>query len=185
MKTILFLDIDGVLSIPNLKDSDERREKWDGCGICWPIPMAYHLLRAIETDPQIYPVWMSTWDTGALEWNSRSGTAPFPVAYHLSRHATSLALLTFPECRGQDSKLLAVRWFLRNYPTHPVVWIEDGFAEETRDWADGDGRVRLIDTWPMDSEIALFLQEHHADLKKASLDVIQRFLLDEKAFDIK
>jgi hypothetical protein len=117
---------------------------------------------------------MTAWGTGALEWNSRSGTTAFPVAYPQSRHATAWALRRYPEYAGQDGKLLAVRWFLRNHSRNPVVWIEDGFATETRAWADGDRRVRLIDTWPMDSEIALFLQEDHADMEKAALDVIQR-----------
>lgn len=175
MKTILFLDVDGVLSIPNPQDFEERRERWPGCGVPWPIPMAYPLLRAIDAHPRILPVWMSCWREGGWEWNDRAGTRRWHVGYDLYKTVQTKAIQRYPECRGQDKKLLAVRWFLRDRPRNPVVWVEDGFAEETREWAAARGNVRLVDTWPMESKAATFLSRHHQDSQQASLDFLYQY----------
>lgn len=177
MKTILFLDIDGVLSIPDPQDYQKRRERWPGCGVLWPIPLAYPLLRTIDADPRILPVWMSCWDTGGHEWSARAGTPRWPVGYHLCKTVETKALQRFPECQGQDKKLLAVRWFLRKRARNPVVWVEDGFAEETRAWASARGNVRLVDTWPMEGALATFLRWQHRNTDLAARDFLRHCLL--------
>lgn len=175
MKVILFLDVDGVLSIPNPQDFEERKERWPGCGVPWPIPIAWPLLRAIDADPRLLPVWLSCWRTGCWEWNDRAGTRRWHVGYDLCKTVRTKALQHFPECRGQDEKLLAARWFLRERPRNRVVWIEDGFAKETQTWATIRGNVRLVNTWPMDGEAATFLSGHHQDRRQASLDFLAQY----------
>lgn len=183
MKTILFLDIDGVLSIPNVQDIDERKEHWPGYGVIFPVPIAYPLLQAIDADTRIKSAWMSCWDTGAWEWNRKAGTRLWNVAYHLSNQQLGWVFRRFPQYRGRsiDAKLLAVRWFLRYYPNNPVVWIEDGFSKETKEWAVSEKRVRLIDTWPMDeNEVAQYLTRPHEDMQQAAKEFIDGVLLEGK-----
>ena len=184
MKTILFLDVDGVLSIPNVRNTDERKEHWPGCGVLWPIPMANALLQAIDADDRLLPVWLSAWDCGCWEWNLRAGTKCWAVAYHLSKVRQTWALRRYPECQGRhiDGKLLAVRWFLRHSPHTPVVWIEDGFAQETEVWAAREPRVRLVNTWPMESETACFLREQHPDLDQAAHEFLNRYCLNVETY---
>lgn len=175
MKTIVFLDIDGVLSIPNVNNYAERHERWPGVGAPWPIPMANDLLRVIDTSSRILPVWLSCWSTGGYVWNDRAGTRRWPVGYHLCKSSQTLALRRFPEYRGQDEKLLAARWFLRDHPRNPVVWIEDGFADETQAWATTRGNARLVDTWPYDGETARFLTRNYEDPAQAAKEFLERY----------
>lgn len=174
MKIVLFLDV-GVLSIPNRQNTEERKERWPGCGVLWPIPLANALLQAIDTDPRILPVWLSCWDSAAWHWNDRAGTSRWAVGYHLCKTVQTKALQRFPECRGQDKKLLAARWFLRERPHNQVVWIEDGFAEETKAWASARGRTRLVDTWPMAHGAAAFLARRYQNEQRAAQIFLARY----------
>ena len=151
MKTVLFLDVDGVFSIPNTEDTDERLERiplWNGHHIvCWPIPMYKHLLYAIGADKRFHPVWLSAWGDAAHALTNRAMTQAFPVAYPLSTRQMRYARQRFE--RDVDRKLMAAVYYLARYlRTHSdarVIWIEDGFADETRTWA-SKSNVRLIDT---------------------------------------
>jgi hypothetical protein len=146
-QTILFLDIDGVLSI-----CDPTIPMQQVGGIhCWPIPLANELLRIIDADSRLHPIWLSAWGDGAHTWNERAGTRRWSVGYHLDDRAEARSRRMFPRMYqdNADEKLIAVHYHLypfENNPEIPVVWIEDGFMPETIQWAKTRGNVRLIDT---------------------------------------
>ena len=177
IKTFVFLDVDGVLSIPTVADVDERKERWPMIGVCWPIPMADMLLRAIEADPDLIPIWMTTWGERAWQWNDRAGTSRWPVGYPLTKRQQTWALRRFPECACMDGKFLSVRWCMRRAPHNSVVWIEDGFGREVEAWAACTPRVRLVDTWPMEGDAATFLLQAHTDPEEAARDFLNRYCL--------
>ena len=162
MKTVLFLDVDGVFSIPNPQDNDERLERihlFDGHHIvCWPIPMYRQLLYAIGTDKRFHPVWLSAWGDAAHALTNRAMTQAFPVAYPLSNRQMYYARQRFSG--DVDRKLMAAVYYLVKTRKERVIWIEDGFAEETIAWA-GKNDVRLIDTTE-DSVRRLLLATHEA-----------------------
>lgn len=78
----------------------------------------------------------------------QSMTHAFPVAYPLSSRQLSYAWQPFPLAgRARiDKKLVAAVYYLRARRFERVLWIEDGFSVETREWAKRSGNVRLIDT---------------------------------------
>jgi len=150
MKTILFLDVDGVFSIPNTADKDERLERiplGDGHHIvCWPIPMYKRLLYAIGMEKRLHPVWLTAWGDAAHVLTNRAMTQAFPVAYPLSRQQTRYAHMRFSHPEQSDRKLIAAVYYLvKHHGPGQVIWVEDGFAEETKEWAAAVD-VRLIDT---------------------------------------
>ena len=53
-----------------------------------------------------------------------------------------------PTWRGEeiDAKLAAVRYLAHLGQGGPIIWVEDGFAKETRAWAGQRGQVHLVDT---------------------------------------
>jgi hypothetical protein len=131
--TVLFLDIDGVLSIPHPRDGSIRFERWQPGLPVWPIPLASALVRTIDQDRHLHPVWLSAWDQRAWLWNDRAGTRHWPIGYCLKPRQWRYAYCLFPTLRGVrfDNKLMAVLYYLRRYPHKRVVWVEDGFADET------------------------------------------------------
>lgn len=145
---VLFLDVDGVLSM--LEAKHLPMERVGGIHVR-PIPMANALLNAIQQDGRFEPIWLTAWDAGAHAWNERAETSThWPVAYHLASWEERDARNALPwlfDC-SLDKKLIAAQYFL--YRTgrldDPVVWIEDGFALETHEWAEERGNVRLVDT---------------------------------------
>jgi len=143
--TVVFLDVDGFISMHNPADHNERFEMWGGLP-AFPIPIVNQLLRGLDTDPALLPVWMTCWDSRAWKWNERAGTRTFPVAYYLSPRQISRAKRLYPDLayKGYDDKLLAAAYFLRKYPNVGVVWLEDGFAWETAIYAEVKG-WKLID----------------------------------------
>jgi hypothetical protein len=141
----LFLDIDGVFSI---KHEHIQSERINGIKV-HPIPMCAALLQALDRDPAISPVWLTSWGDMAQAWNKRYGTAKWPVAYPLDVADAAKADRQFPRLHNNkpDDKLIAVWWYLRDLPKDtPVMWMEDGFAVETVMWAHERGNARLIDT---------------------------------------
>jgi hypothetical protein len=145
---ILFVDVDGVLSISDPTHREERREHWEGAPPVWPVPLALALVRAINQEPRLHPVWLTTWEYRAWHWNERAGTPRWPVGYQLTNQQLPHARRLFPELDEafSDDKLLAVRYYLRRRPHERVIWIEDGFAPATWEWAARDPRVCLVDT---------------------------------------
>lgn len=176
-RTILFLDVDGVLSIINPENIRERRQSWDGAPPAWPIPLAFPLLRAIAQEQRLHPVWLTTWDKRAWLWNEHAGTPRWPVGYQLTNQQIPHARRLFPDLAAlfSDEKLLAARYYLRRRPQNRVVWIEDGFAPRTWEWAAGEPRVRLIDTTET-SMLAVLLADP-ADKEAAAREFVHTYLL--------
>lgn len=170
MKTILFVDIDGVLSILT-QDNAANYEKL-GRGLpAWPIPLACQILRLIDQDTQLKPVWLSSWGTESVLWNERAKTRHWPVGYYLSKKQERYAKQVLPTAlftneKYIDRKLIAAQYYLRKKPaTQRVVWIEDGFAEETEQWAIQRGNVRLVDTTE-EAVLSLLLATEEAAMRQ-------------------
>lgn len=150
-KTVLFLDVDGVFSIPNTVNKDERLTRlslWDGHHmVCWPIPMYRELLYAIGIEKRLHPVWLSAWGDAVHTLTNHAMTQAFPVAYPLSDRQMYYARQRFSgDISCIDRKLIAAVYYLAKRRSYErVIWIEDGFAEETVDWAQ-KSKVKLIDT---------------------------------------
>jgi hypothetical protein len=90
-KTILFLDIDEVLSLADPQDVMSRFERFARGLPAWPIPLAYPLLRAIDQNRFLRPVWVTSWGQYAHLWNERAETRRWPVAYPLSRKCSAMS----------------------------------------------------------------------------------------------
>lgn len=158
-KTLLFLDIDGVLSVMNPNDPAERHGErgWAGSPSVWPIPMAKALLDKIEYDARLQPIWLSAWGDRSVLWNLYSYTSLWPRGYHLLPGEWRHARRIFKQLAGTerrptwdgveiDAKLAAVRYHAR-WHDGPICWVEDGFATETLAWAAHDPRaITLVDT---------------------------------------
>lgn len=161
--TIVFLDIDGVLSIADPLCPELRYELWPGCGPAWPVPFADALLRALDQDPHLRPVWLTYWERRAWRWNDRAGTAHWPVAFPLSSaglHAARQAIAPLDETQHLDKKLLAVWAYLRRRSRHHALWIEDGFWPETMTWVEAHAHnLRLVDA-TRDDIYAILIAEH-------------------------
>ena len=155
-RTIIFVDIDGVLSVLNPDNFEERRlgPGWPGMS-AWPIPMTKPLLEALSYDPRFTPIWMSAWHDASLLWNFYARSPLWKVGYSLLPREWHHAKRCFPELGGLhwsptwngervDTKLVAVRYHLRKHSGR-AVWIEDGFADCTHAWAASNPQVRLID----------------------------------------
>ncbi len=139
----LLLDIDGVF---NGVMGGLTPERLPGGGVIWPIPLANTLLQTIEQDERLEPIWCTSWWTRAWLWNDRSGTPHWPIAHLLKPHE---AVAAFPDVlpRGDyDWKLAAALYYRKQHPTRRMVWIEDGFFQETLAWAATDPLVTLVDT---------------------------------------
>lgn len=171
-RTIVFLDIDGVLSIEDPVDPAVRRERWPGCGPAWPIPFADMLVRVLDHDPRVRPVWLSYWERRAWRWNDRAGTRHWPVAFPPNTLGRRLPMgqrqgidgiegIAPPsEAEYRDEKLLAVWTYLIRWPGHPALWIEDGFWPETVEWvAAYMPNLRLIDA-TLDDIYAVLVADH-------------------------
>lgn len=152
----VYLDIDGVLSIPYEGMSDDAWLPW-GDYHAAPVPMWQHLIRALSTDPRLDCHWLTNWEDSAWYWNKAAGVGLWATLCH----PTAWARRMYPECfektaQGlwrptQHWKLIALRYHLRRHHAGraappPVVWIEDGFAPETISYAAGHPTWRLVDT---------------------------------------
>jgi hypothetical protein len=134
----VFVDIDGVLSITNAGNQHSEIDQKDA----WPIPQAAYFIRQLATDPRYYPVWMTHWGQKAQQWNELAETAPWPVAFPLSKAAEAEAEQLFPLLAR---KQLAIAYYMQQHSIQRAVWIQDGFAPETKTWA-ASQHVALIDT---------------------------------------
>jgi hypothetical protein len=172
----LFLDIDGVFTM--LDAVQLPMERVGGIHVR-PIPMANALLKAINEDERLDPIWLTSWDKGAHLWNERAETTRWPVAYHLSKRdeRDARTALCWLFDMNLDRKLIAAQYFLfRARPLDcPVVWIEDGFAQETYAWAKERGNVRLVDT--LVDPIRSQLLAQYDDPKQAAREFIETYFL--------
>ena len=181
--TILFLDIDGVLTMMDCPDLPMERV---GGIHCRPVPMANALLKAIQYEYMslnIDPVWLTSWDKGAQIWNERAGTHHWTVAYHLTDKGKYEASAVFPDMTQEktDKKLIAARYYLwRTYSDEKrVAWIEDGFAPETVAWAN-ERNNKIAETILIDTTkepIRSDLLSTYEDYEQAAKTFMGRYVL--------
>lgn len=134
----VFLDVDGVLSITNAGNPKRLIEEKDA----WPIPLCSYLLQSIDTDPLFNPVWMTHWGQKANGFTELAGIEAWPVAFPLSKAAETEAESLFPTLAR---KMLAVSYYMRQHDVKTAIWVQDGFAPETKEWAI-QNHITLIDT---------------------------------------
>jgi hypothetical protein len=131
---LILLDVDGVLNCLN-NPALIRRQTGGGMTVaaCADMP---RLVVQLTTLGRVE--WLSCWSerqTGDLE---RFFALPhLPTVPRRYRVADA--------DRETDWKLVAAARRVTPGSPRPVVWIEDGFAPETREWAAARGRVLLID----------------------------------------
>ncbi|PSB26637.1 hypothetical protein [Stenomitos frigidus] len=142
---LLFLDIDGVLSVSDTAIVDQEMPL-DG-SLVYPLPGARAFLQAINRSPWIQPLWLSSWGERSYCWNDWAATEHWIHAHPLPCTQRQLAQTQF-QAQNPEAKYLSVRWHSRHW-NHAIVWIEDGFTQESKIWADQNPKVRLIDTDPL------------------------------------
>jgi hypothetical protein len=139
-QTLLFLDIQGVLALPYINGSLLR--PFDP--FAQAIPGAKELIADIDAAEWIEPMWISSLGSQALEWNTWANTQHWELAYPLPNDQIGRARQHYSKVID-DRKCLAARWCSRRW-LHRIVWIEDGFSNLAREWADENPRVELVDT---------------------------------------
>jgi len=125
----LFLDIDGVLNGVDLgADLEKVGDVWTR-----PIPNAVALLRAIDQERRLSPVWLSHWGERSVAWNDYASTRHWPVGY--------------PTNDPDDGKPVAIQYYLARHGYHnePIIWVQDGFSDAEWAWAK-QASVQLVDT---------------------------------------
>jgi hypothetical protein len=134
--TTLFLDIDGVFNIegaglPLEMIGNSSYYRW-----AHPIPQAHTLLQALDVDKDLGPVWLSHWGKQSTYWNYWAGTYRWLVCFPLKDAPDGLA----------DNKPYAIQTYLElsDKRGDGCVWVQDGFTEYERAWAEKMG-VRLVD----------------------------------------
>lgn len=179
--TTLFLDIDGVFTL--LDAMHLPMERVGGIHVR-PIPMANALLRAINETKGIVPVWLTSWDAGAHTWNDRSGTQHWPIAHHLDAQQEAVAKIGWPEFfeRDTDRKLIEAAYWLWSSLSerHRVVWIEDGFTQETVAWARTRSNIEMHETILIDTlkePIRAQLLSEHEDYDKVAREFVETYVL--------
>jgi hypothetical protein len=135
--TYLFLDIDGVFSIANagLSAIDLYGKE------AWPIPQAGTILKAIDQDKQLKPIWMTNWGQRATGWNDRAGLHVWDVWYPLTLEKDEAgAQQLYPDL---DKKALAIQYCMHVNNAQSAIWLQDDFSPEEQEWAERVG-VRLV-----------------------------------------
>lgn len=179
-KKIVFWDIDGVLSIPTKENANDYVKFGRGLP-AWPIAIAVDLVRLVHAHPQLRNIWLSSWGSASVIWNERADTPAWPVGYQLTFRQAAYARKVLPTElysmeRRVDRKLIAAQYHLRYFPEdQQVVWVEDGFATETEEWAARRGNVRLVDT-SEDMPACAALLAREPTPEKAALAFIDTFL---------
>jgi hypothetical protein len=134
----LFLDIDGVLNIPQ-EGIPMVRIPLSGLWV-HPIPHVHAFLQAIDKSEHIHPVWLSRWGKAAHGWNDCTKTSHWEVGYPID---AAKAREVCPDTNS--TKQLAVEYYLHCHPDTNAVWMEDGFDDKEREWA-RKNRILLLDT---------------------------------------
>lgn len=143
-QTLLFLDVEGVLSVV-ARDAQEVTLNKQGFSI-YPVPSARQFLQALDSAHWIKVMWISSHGKESQLINDWARTQRWPSAYPLPLIPGIRAHCKFADSRDAG-KLLSVRWYSRQWAKR-IVWIEDGFSAQTHTWASEDKRVQLIDTRP-------------------------------------
>ncbi|MBF2090210.1 MAG: hypothetical protein IGR80_06880 [Synechococcales cyanobacterium K44_A2020_017] len=146
-QTLLFLDIQGVLSIPNQPVAQPYAQ--DVAAPWGAVRGSKELISAIAWAEWIAPLWISSFGSQALLWNDWAKTQRWAIAYPLSDQQSAQAAAAFPSAK-QDAKCLAARWCSRRWP-HRIVWIEDGFSAIAKAWAAENPKLQLVSTCPFEA----------------------------------
>lgn len=174
-RIILLLDIDGVL---NGVAGGLAGEHLPGGGFVWPIPMANALLQAIAVDKRLLPIWCTSWRERAWAWNARADTPLWEVAKLLKRlEIEALFPGMLPAKEDYDWKLASALYYRKVHPERRIVWLEDGFFEETKRWAATDPLVTLVDTT---QEPARGMLLAHGDVQPAAEAFLSVFVWKTK-----
>lgn len=147
---VLFLDVDGVLSLFGLDPSTESHQEalhWiDGIAHCIPRDSGRRLIRLAE---HYELVWATGWESRANEHLPEILGLPF----------SDLACLTFggrAVFGSSDWKLDAVAAYAG---TRPAAWVDDNLDESCRLWA----RARQAPTLLVDTSCDVGLTDEHVD----------------------
>lgn len=143
---LLFLDIQGVLSLPHT--TAYRNDPMAPAGA---IAGAQDFIATVDGAEWIEPMWISSLGRQSLIWNDWAKTQRWAIAYPLPDHQIDAAKASFPSA-ATDGKCLAARWCSRRW-LHRIVWIEDGFSAVARAWAKENPKVKLISTCPIDARV--------------------------------
>lgn len=151
LQIAVYLDIDGVLSIPG-PEPDPGWKKW-GPYYASPIPMWSALLHLLNVDKRLDCHWLTNWEGDAWYWNRIAHTALWPALARPGAWARRAITDSWERAEDgtirdiHDWKLTALRYRLHRYHQqyHKVIWIEDGFAPETIAYAK-EQNWALVDT---------------------------------------
>jgi hypothetical protein len=124
----LFLDIDGVLNV----DNADLPAEMVGDREAHPIPQANTILQALDQDDRFNPVWVSHWGKDSNLWNYRANIYRWIACFPLADS-------------DSVSKPFAMQHYLDLIDGHGGIWVQDGFADDERQWAVAND-VKLLDT---------------------------------------
>ena len=132
-RPLLLLDVDGVLNIID-KTSKKRRV----------ILQARGYSPRLHPTPLVKPFIQWAWTRFNVRWLTAWGD----TANHIAKWAgvRPVAEVRRPRNRQfHDWKAAAVQRF-KDIPGRKIVWVEDGFSDEAKDWAAPRVDVHLIKT---------------------------------------
>jgi hypothetical protein len=128
MKPVLLLDVDGVLNI-----GGDQRETVHLPGTFLPLWACRNwksFLRKVDQISEL--VWCTCWMERANFIGKAAGIPERP-------HIPMVAI----EGKDQDWKCVSVDRMFPD-PARKLVWVEDGFRDDTRQWAKRRGNMKLI-----------------------------------------
>lgn len=172
-KIMLFVDIDGVINVRSLGNSEfiGRYQGFDLYGS--PVPMARRFLQIVDQADWIKPLWISWgWRKHAVLWNHWSKTRPWQTGYPISYREIKDVITNYPKMsldEIEDGKTLAAIWHSKK--ANKIVWIEDGFPSSAIAWAKADNRVTLIDTLHPSDMTQSGIQTWNIDKIEAALNL--------------
>ncbi|MEK6229226.1 MAG: HAD domain-containing protein [Actinomycetota bacterium] len=157
-KPILFVDVDGVISLfgfaPGAEDFPGAFHTVDGIAHCISIDTGERMVRLAE---RFELVWATGWEERANEHLPWLLELPF----------RELPTLTFGEAAVFGSahwKLSAIEEYAHG---KPAAWIDDNLDEECREWAEGRSEPTLL----VQTEAASGMTDEHV---RALLDWADR-----------
>lgn len=136
-KPLLLLDVDGVLNVCHIATWDRRKVTHEGKNL---HPEAYTLdfMKLAWSNADVW--WCSAWMQHSNIWARWAGLMERPCIVDIVRPSRSKY--------REDWKLHCARRLFGRDSWRRIIWIEDGFSEETRQWARKHRNWKLIDIDP-------------------------------------